>query len=179
MSIDKTFSRTSESTKKTSKSLISDKCIELLNFRINEEEKSYRIYENMSMWLTNNGYPNAGKLWKKYANEELIHVSWAKDYLIGLGIQPELRSMPTLKNSYSFTGIIELSLQHEVLITEQCSAMAKESMQDGDFMLHELSLKYLKEQHEEVARQQDWVDQLEAFGSSKEALRLLDNAMGE
>jgi ferritin len=45
-------------------------------------------------------------------------------------------------------------------------------------MLYELSLKFLKEQVEEHDKMQTWVDKLEAFGTDKLALRLLDNEMG-
>lgn len=178
MSIEVNKSSTPGSHKMTD--IISDKAIEFLNFRINEEEKSWRIYENMYLWLEDNGFTGAAKLWRQYAEEELKHANWAKDYLVGLGFQPELRQMPTLKKDMgSLPDIIRLSLEHEIKITVQCNKLAKESLTEGDFMLHELALQYLKEQHEECSRQKNWVDQLEAFGSDKIALRLLDTKMSE
>lgn len=178
MSVDnKLIPRSSKSNENVADSIISKECIDLINFRINEEEKSWRLYENMYLWLEDNGYTNAAKLWRSYAQEELMHADWGKQYLLGLGIQPELRGMPQLSKDMDFVSIIKDSYAHEVKITKQCQEMAKESMTKGDFMLHELSLKYLKEQHEELSRQQNWLDQLNSFGTDKIALRLLDAAM--
>jgi ferritin len=42
-----------------------------------------------------------------------------------------------------------------------------------------VALWYLNEQTEELAKTKYWLDRLEAFGSDKTALRLLDNEMGE
>lgn len=158
--------------------LISKDCIDLLNFRINEEEKSWRIYENMYLWLENKGYVNAAALWRSYAAEELSHADWAKQYLLRLGIKPTLLEIPPVQTDIvDFPSIIKDSYDHEVKITLQCQIMAKDAMMSGDFMLQELAFKYLKEQNEELGRQQNWVDQLESFGSDKMALRLLDSAM--
>ena len=46
-------------------------------------------------------------------------------------------------------------------------------------MLYTLSSKYLAEQIEEMDKAQTWVDQLEAFGEDKIAMRLLDHEMAE
>ena len=157
--------------------LISQGCIDLLNYRINEEEKSWRMYEDMYLWLEDKGYVNAAALWRTYAQEELTHADWGKQYLLGLGIKPKLLAMPALSGNYSLPSIIKDSHAHEVLITKQCQVLAMKATAEGDFMLHELALQYLKEQHEELGRQQNWLDQLESFGSDRLALRLLDNAM--
>jgi ferritin len=156
---------------------MSQGCIDLLNFRINEEEKSWRLYEDMYLWLEDNGYVNAAILWREYAMEELTHADWAKKYLLGLGVKPELLPMPAVNGNYSFPSIIKDSYDHEMTITKQCQELAKYALGKGDFMLLELAQQYLKEQHEELSRQQNWVDQLEAFGSDNIALRLLDAAM--
>jgi hypothetical protein len=44
--------------------MIDDSCISFLNYRVQQEEYSSRIYLAMSMWLNNNGYLNAAKTWK-------------------------------------------------------------------------------------------------------------------
>ena len=43
--------------------MMSEEVEKLLNYRIEQEEQSSRIYLAMSMWLTNTGYLGAGKLW--------------------------------------------------------------------------------------------------------------------
>lgn len=158
--------------------LISPECIELLNFRAQEEEKSSRMYEDMYMFLDNLGYTGAGALWHKYAHEEMAHVDWAREYLLGLGIQPEVREMPKIKSDYKgLPDIIQKSYEHEVEITKQCKELASSSLKEGDHMLYELALRFVKEQHEELTKMQTWLDKLEVFGTDATALRFLDNEM--
>jgi ferritin len=160
--------------------LISSTVIDCLNYRIEQEEQSSRIYLAMSLWLNNEGFSGAACLWKKYSNEELSHADWARTYLLSFGIQP---LTPTLKQpTQSFTGlpqIINLSFEHEIDISTQIKESATKALREGDHMLYELMLRYLKEQVEEHDKTQTWVDKLNAFGTDKIALRLLDNEMAE
>jgi ferritin len=152
--------------------------INLLNQRIQNEEESARIYLAMSIWLGFNGFSGAEKVWLSYANEELSHAKWAYDYLMNLNIKPVV---PPLKDvPKEFTGlpqVIAMSYAHEIDITNQCQELAKQAQQEGDFMSFELALKYCKEQVEELAKTQAWIDKLNSFGTDKIALRLLDDEM--
>jgi len=169
-----------EKTKMKASDLISKSCLELLQKRNHNEEKSARLYEDMYMFLNNIGFVNAGKLWHKYAHEELLHADWARDYMMSLGIQPELREMPKLKGDYEgFVDIIEKSYQHELEITKECKDLAACAMREGDAMLFALASKYLNEQIEEVDKMQTWVDKLETFGKDKPALHRLELEIGE
>jgi len=164
----------------TASDLIHSECLELLQVRNHEEEKSARLYEDMYMFLNNSGYTGAAKLWHKYAHEEATHADWAREYMMSLGIQPELRALPLLSNKYKdLAGVIKESYKHEIEITKQCKALAASAMKHGDFMLYELAGKYLKEQIEELDKVQTWMDKLEIFGTDATALRLLDNEMGQ
>ena len=159
---------------------ISEKVIKLLNFRIEQEEFSSRLYKAMSIWLEYNGYLGAAKLWDKYSDEELIHAEWAYEYLLDLDIMPEVPELR--KPDTEFGGLVDIiqrSYDHETKVTDQCQEFAKGAFTEGDYMALELAQKYLKEQQEELAKTTNWLDRIEAFGSSKEALRLLDNEMGD
>lgn len=173
-----TITRSAPSTK-TANPLISEECVKYLNYRIEQEEYSSRIYLSMSMWLNNKGYTGAASLWKKYSDEEMAHADWARTYLLSFGLQP---LTPKLEQpEQNFTGlpqIIQLSFEHEIEVSQQIKQMAGHAFTKGDHMLYELCLKYLKEQVEEHDKTQTWVDKLEAFGTDKVALRLLDNEMG-
>lgn len=160
--------------------LIDDSCISFLNYRIQQEEYSSRIYLAMSMWLNNNGYFNAAKVWKKYSDEEIGHANIARDYLLNMGVQPATPALEQPAETFSgFPDIIRKSHQHEIEITQQCSDLAKHAVKDGSHMLYELALHYLREQNEEMGKTQDLVDQLEAFGEDKIAMRLFDHQLGE
>lgn len=156
--------------------LIDDSCISFLNYRVQQEDLSSRIYLAMSLWLDNNGYVNASKLWKKYSDEERGHADIAREYLLNMGVQP---TTPTLEQpAETYTGlpeIIKKSFDHEIDITEQCTDLANHALKDGSHMLYELALHYLREQNEEHGKMQNWMDQLNAFGEDKVAMRLLDH----
>lgn len=160
--------------------VISNKVIELMNFRIQQEELSVRIYLAMSLWLDYHGYIGAAKLWKKYSEEEKVHVGWAYSYMMDLNILP---TVPTLEmQPKEFKGlpqIIALSYKHEVEVTSQCIELARQAEEDGDFMTLELAQRYLKEQTEELQKTQLWLDKLNSFGDDKVALRLMDDDMGD
>lgn len=156
--------------------MISAECIDYLNYRIQQEEYSSRIYLAMSMWLDNNGYVNAAKLWKRYSTEELAHSDWSREYLLSMGVQPStpMLNAPT-QNFSGLPEIIKLSFDHEITVTMQIKDLANDAMKKGDHMLYELALKFLKEQVEEHNKMQNWKDQLKAFGEDKIAMRLLDH----
>jgi len=163
---------------RTHNPLINDSAISHLNYRIQQEEYSSRIYLAMSMWLNNMGYTGAASLWKKYSQEEMAHADWAREYLLAMGVQPTTPKLDA--PDQNFTGlpeIIRMSFDHEVEVSNQCKQLASDALKKGDHILYELALKYLKEQVEEHDKMQTWLDKLAAFGEDKIAIRLLDNEM--
>jgi ferritin len=153
--------------------------IDALNYRIEQEEYSSRIYHAMSMWLNDNGYMGAAKAWQSDSDDEMKHATWAKEYLLDMGIQPKI---PALKEPpQTFTGlpdVIRQSYTHEIDITNQCNALANKALSTSDNLLYQLANKFLQEQQEELGKLQTLLDKLEAFGEDKIAIRLLDNELG-
>ena len=153
--------------------------IDILNYRIEQEEYSSRIYHSMAMWLNDNGYMGAYKEWQSYADDEMSHAKWAKDYLLDMGVQPKI---PALKEPpQEFEGlpdIIRKSYQHEVDVTLQCNELANKALSTKDNLLYQLANKFLQEQQEELGKVQTLLDKLDAFGEDKIAMRLLDNELG-
>ena len=158
--------------------LLSDDCVEYLNYRVQQEEYSGRIYLAMSMWLDNNGYVNAAKLWRRYSNEEMSHSDLARTYLLSMGVQPLTPKLDSPNQTFNgLPEIIQMSYDHEITVTKQIKELAADAMKKADYMLYELALAYLKEQVEEHNKMQNWVDQLNSFGTDKIAMRLLDHEM--
>lgn len=163
---------------KSKNPLLTDDCLKMLNYRIEQEDYSSRIYLAMSMWLDDKGYVNAAKLWRKYSDEERGHADMAREYLLDLGIRPNTPLLNQPVQEYSgLPQIIRDSYDHEVDITNQCKELASHAMKVGDHMLYQLAGTYLKEQIEEVGKAQNWIDQLESFGEDQIAMRLLDHEM--
>jgi ferritin len=166
--------------KKAHNPLIDEHCIKYLQYRIQQEELSSRIYLSMSLWLNNEGYTGAASLWKKYSEEEMAHAGWSREYLLAMGVTPDVQSLEAQPSRYNgLPEIIRMSYDHEIVVTKQIKEMASESLKKGDHMLYELCLRYLKEQVEEHDKTQTWVDKLDAFGEDKIAMRMLDEEMGK
>ena len=164
--------------KKKHNPLITEDCIEYLNYRIEQEEYSARIYLSMSMWLEDNGYLNAGKLWKKYSDEEMLHANDARAYLLAMGVQPLTPKLDSPSQTYKgLPDIIEQSYEHEIEVTTQIKELSTHALSMSDHMLYQLGLNYLKEQVEEHGKMQDLMDQLDAFGTDKIAMRLFDHEL--
>ena len=165
--------------KRSDNPFITPDVVDHLNYRIEQEEYSSRIYLAMSMWLNNEGYTGASSLWKNYSQEELVHADYARTYLLSFGIQP---LTPALKQPQQiFSGlpeIIEMSYDHEIEVTRQAKELADSAFKSGDHILYELALKYLREQVEEHDKTQTWLDKIATFGTTPVALKLLDNEMG-
>lgn len=169
-----------DNTSKNKNPFASESVIKILNYRIEQEESSSRLYEAMSLWLNDNGFMGAAKKWKKDSLDELEHAQWAKDYLLDMGIQPILPALPKPEQSFSgFPDIIKKSYDHEIMVTQQCNELAKEGMRTSDHLLYQLANKFLQEQQEEIGKLQTLKDKLESFGEDKIALRLLDNELAQ
>lgn len=159
---------------------ISEGLIKILNFRIEQEEFSSRLYKAMAIWLDYTGYSGAAKLWYKYSEEELTHAEFAYEYLLDMDIKPTVPALE--KPDETFGGLVDIinrSYEHEQKVTEQCQEFAKSAFKDGDYMALELAQKYLKEQQEELAKTNYWINRIEVFGSDKTILFELDEEMGD
>jgi len=159
--------------------VINDELIKLINYRIQQEELSSRLYLAMSLWLDINGYNGAAKLWKSYSEEEKAHADWSYQYLLNLNIKPIVPALEQQPTEFkSLSEIILASYKHELVITKQCQELAKKAQELNDYMTFDLAQKFVKEQVDELAKTNYWIDRLKAFGSEKDVLRLLDNEMG-
>jgi len=160
--------------------LISQRLIDLCNYRIEQEEYSSRIYLAMSNWLDDKSYSGAAKLWKKYSQEELAHADIIYDFLLGLGITPVTPSLQRPPQEFeSLMQIVQLSFEHEIEVYNQCVALAKASLEESQLMLYPKALKLTEEQHEEVEKLIYWIDMFKSFGTDQITLLHIDEKMGE
>lgn len=156
--------------------LISQLTIDYLNFRIQQEEESSRLYEQIHLWLEDKGYINTSKLYKKYADEEMVHSGWAKSYLLDFGVTPTLFELEAPNNSFiGLKDIFAKTLEHEELITSQIKEMGENALKESDFVLFSLVMKYQAEQQEEIAKAITLLDISELSSDNL----ILDNYIGE
>lgn len=163
---------------KDNKRNLTQDLINLLNFRIEQEELSSRMYKAMSIWLNYNGFFGAAALWNKYAIEEQEHAEWAYKYLLDLDVMPRVPALMQVQTDFtSLIDVIEKSYNHEVKVTNQCQELGLSALKNGDFMTLHLAQQYLDEQKEEIAKIINWLDRLTAFGTDQSVLYLLDKEM--
>lgn len=163
----------------SSPNCIKDAEIKLINYRIEQEELSSRIYRGMYVWLDMNGY-RAAKLWKKYSDEEQSHADAFYGYLLDLNVMPDVPALPKVENNFaSLMDVAQKSLQHEILVTNQIEALSNQAMKSGDTKTMAMAQKYLLEQIEELSKTQYWVDRLKLAGDDKSAILEIDEEMGE
>ena len=140
-------------------SLISKQAIQALETRIQREEFSSRLYEDMSLWFEDKGYINLAKLYKKYSGEELTHASWSKDFLLSYKIKPCLKALGSPESEYkSCKDILDATLSHEAAITKECEILATDALKRGEITLYTLGLKYCAEQVEELSKAYNLLD---------------------
>lgn len=139
--------------------LLSDKAEQLLNYRIEQEELSSWLYLSKSLWLNNEGFVNAAKLFRKYSDEERKHAEWAREYLLAMGVTP---ITPMLSKQSVECGCLKDILvetwEHENKITQQCKDLCSEALKMNDMLLFQLGQKYLSEQVEEIDKAQTLLD---------------------
>lgn len=156
--------------------LISDKVIETLQFRIQQEKQSSYLYEQMHLWLNNIGMTKSASLWKKYSEEELKHAQWSADYLMSFDVLPELRDLEAPISTFKdLQDVVQQTYDHEVDVSQQCLKLAETAMKESDFMLFTLAQKYNAEQVEEM----DKVNTLLDFMKLSSDMLVIDTYIGE
>lgn len=158
------------------KQLLDKKVIDILNYRIQQEEFSARLYKDMHLWFEDKGFLNLAKVYEKYSKEERTHAEWAMEFLLDYGIKPTLRTLISPESEYSnVKEILDATLEHELLITSQCKELTKFAKDNDEYVLYTLGLKYLAEQQEEISHSQDFIS---IYENSDNDL-VFDNYIGE
>lgn len=154
--------------------------IELLNKRILSEEHAGRLYRSMAIWFKYNGYNGFHKFWAKWADEENIHASWAREYLLDLDVLPEIRDIVGITCKFeSIKDIVNQTLQAEIDITKECNELALHAVEVKDHMLINLAHKYTDEQQEEINKITNILTKVKLYGGDKLAIMELDEKIGE
>lgn len=154
---------------------ISDKIHMALKAQLKNELDSSRLYLAMSQWLEFNGWFGAAKLWKKYADEELVHVDRFYKYMQdrnAMPCTPVAKEQPT-----EFKGIKEIviaSYEHEVQVSNWIRDIALAALNEKDLHTYDFMMELIREQTEEEAKTLYWVDRVEMLEQQNVSLFFLD-----
>jgi len=140
------------------KQLLSKEAISDLEKRIQSEEFSSRLYEDMSLWFEDKGYVNLAKLYSKHSAEEMSHAKFAKDFLLSYNLKPCLKVLQSPEAEYSSClDVLEATRDHEILVTNECQSLAQGALKRGEMTLFSLGQKYCTEQIEELKKSYDLI----------------------
>ena len=158
---------------------IDKKIMKLLEYRIIQEEFSSRLYLSMGNYLANKGFKSA-KTYFKYSEEEAGHATKVREYLLALGLCPPTPAIDEVVCDYKdFPDILVKTLDHEAEITRQCEELASACLESKDMLTFGLAMWFVNEQVEELDKAQTAVDMITTFGTSPEALMLIDNRISK
>lgn len=122
---------------------INKETIALLNYRIQQEQYTSKVYEQMSLFLQNESYINSAKVWKKFSEEELEHAEIAKKYLMSFNVMPELMTIEEPMNDFiDLVDIIQKTYDLEVKTTEQVKDLSDKAFELKDWSLFSLSQEF-------------------------------------
>lgn len=156
--------------------LLSQEAINSLEIRIQNEQFSSRLYEDMYLWFEDKGYSNLAKLYKKYSEEELTHANWSVNFLFSYNLKPCLKILKSPEAEYIDCGdILQATLEHETTISQECDMLMKEAFKRGEMSLFTLASKYVAEQVEELKKAYDL---LNIYKLTTDML-VFDNYVGE
>jgi ferritin len=156
--------------------LISQKTIDILNLRIQQEQMASKLYEQIYLWLENKSLINSAEFMKKNYLSELEHAGWAKEYLLSFDIMPELATIEEPVNNFaSLQDIFNKVYEQEVLTTKQCLELAKHAMDQPDYNLLTLAQKFNAEQIHEMREINDILSVLKHSSD----LLIIDHYIGD
>lgn len=139
--------------------LISQEAINMLQYRIQQEQYSSKLYEQMSLYLNNEAYLNMAKVWAKFSEEELKHAELAKKYLLSFNVMPELMVIEEPINDFKDArDIIQKTFDHEVILFNQIKELSNKAMELKDWSLFTLAQEYLEIQVGELDEVYNLVD---------------------
>ena len=144
--------------------MLSSNVIKLLNDQMNLEFYSSNLYLQMSAWCEQNGFEGAAKFFT-YLNET--------------GALAVITAIEAPAHEYkSLKEIIELTYEHEKLITSKINELVGKTFEEKDYSAFNFLQWYVAEQHEEEKLFSGILDKLNLLGEDGKGLFLIDKDLG-
>jgi len=129
---------------------LSDKMLSTLNEQIKNELQSSQIYRAISCWLDDNGWVEASKYYFKSSQEELVHMDKVYSYLFSRNCKAVVPAVDKVEGEFKdIRDILEISLEHEIAVSEEWNVIADLAIKEGDNPTYEFACFFQKEQVEE------------------------------
>ena len=159
--------------------MLSANVIKLLNDQMNLEFYSSNLYLQMSAWCEQNGFEGAAKFLSAHAAEEMQHMRKLFTYLNETGALAVITAIEAPAHEYkSLKAIIELTYEHEKLITSKINELVGKTFEEKDYSAFNFLQWYVAEQHEEEKLFSGILDKLNLLGEDGKGLFLIDKDLG-
>ena len=159
--------------------MLSANVIKLLNDQMNLEFYSSNLYLQMSAWCEQNGFEGAAKFLSAHAAEEMQHMRKLFTYLNETGALAVITAIKEPAHEYkSLKEIIELTYEHEKLITSKINELVGKTFEEKDYSAFNFLQWYVAEQHEEEKLFSGILDKLNLLGEDGKGLFLIDKDLG-
>ena len=159
--------------------MLSSNVIKLLNDQMNLEFYSSNLYLQMSAWCEQNGFEGAAKFLSAHAAEEMQHMRKLFTYLNETGALAVITAIKVPAHEYkSLKEIIELTYEHEKLITSKINELVGKTFEEKDYSAFNFLQWYVAEQHEEEKLFSGILDKLNLLGEDGKGLFLIDKDLG-
>ena len=155
--------------------MLSANVVKLLNDQMNLEFYSSNLYLQMSAWCEQEGFEGAAKFLSAHAAEEMQHMRKLFTYLnetVALAVISQLDEPP--HQFPSFKQVLELTYQHEKLITSKINELVGKTFEEKDYSAFNFLQWYVAEQHEEEKLFSSILDKLNLLGEDGKGLFLVD-----
>ena len=160
--------------------MLSANVIKLLNDQMNLEFYSSNLYLQMSAWCEQNGFEGAAKFLSAHAAEEMQHMRKLFTYLNETGALAVITAIEEPAHEYkSLKEIIELTYEHEKLITSKINELVGKTFEEKDYSAFNFLQWYVAEQHEEEKLFSGILDKLNLLGEDGKGLFLIDKDLGD
>jgi ferritin len=138
------------------------KVIEILNKQIKNELNSSQMYRAMSCWLDDQKWPASVKVFFKYADEELTHMTKIYQYLFDRNCKVTVPTSDEQKAEFKdIKEMVETALEHEMEVTKNWEDISKLAKDEDDSTTFEFAQWFLKEQIEEEDKMRTIIEKID------------------
>jgi ferritin len=160
--------------------MINAKILEAINRQINAELHSAYLYLAMAAYLDELNFAGMANWMKVQAREEVDHAMKFYKHIVDRGGNVRLSSIECPPGSWkSILDVFESAYAHECKISALIHGIVDLAQAEKDYAAMPLLQSFVSEQVEEEANTSDIVHKLRLLGESKNALFMLDRALGE
>ena len=138
------------------------------------------IYYGMAAYLKVSKLEYGGKLFDKYASEELSHAEKLNKYIDDRNGKPAIMQIPEAPNSYSsLEELLWTIYNHEVDVEKNYMVISNVALKEGDHTTYNFISWYLNEQVEEIRKIRRLLEAYMNINKSEDMMLLMNDVFSK